>query len=339
MKKTFFFSFLLAIVLIVACSKVPLTGRRQFSLIPESTLGQMSTSEYKDFLSKNKVVSDGQDAQTVKTVGNDIARAVETYLRQNKAADRVSDFKWEFNLIESKDVNAWCMPGGKVAVYTGIMPVAKDATGLAVVMGHEIAHAVAQHGNERMTQGLLQQVGAMGLDLALQNKSAQTKELFSTAFGMGTQIGLTLPFSRKQETEADKLGLIFMAMAGYNPQEAISFWERMSKAGGAQPPQILSTHPSNATRIADLKKFMPQALKYYKGGSKNKGGTSVGGGKGSTTTPSDNNKGGGAVKPKTGTVKPKTGGTSTTPDTNNNKSGGTVKPKTGTVKPKNPPKY
>lgn len=336
---------LVAAILLAAigCSKVPLTGRQQFSLIPESTLSQMSASEYQSFLSKSQVVNSGTDAQMVKTVGQRISQSVQTYLTQNKAGDRVKGFKWEFNLIESKEQNAWCMPGGKVAVYTGLLPVTKDETGLAIVMGHEIAHAIAQHGNERMTQGLLQQLGAIGLAVALQNKPAQTQDLFMQAYGIGSQVGLLLPFSRKQESEADQLGLIFAAMSGYDPNQAVPFWERMSKIGGAAPPEILSTHPSNSTRIADLKKFMPTALKYYKKGSytpstaptttppanTNNGGAVTNGGRGGTsgtstrtTTPS---RGGatGAIKPANATNSGS--GTTTTPD-GRTKVKGKVKP-------------
>jgi predicted Zn-dependent protease len=312
---------------IVGCSKVPLTGRQQFSLIPESTLAQMSDSEYDAFLSKNKVIASGTDAQMVKTVGQRISQSVQTYLAQNKAADRVKGFKWEFNLVESKEQNAWCMPGGKVAVYTGLLPVTKDETGLAIVMGHEIAHAVAQHGNERMTQGLLQQLGAIGLAVALQSKPAQTQEMFMQAYGIGSQVAVLLPFSRKQESEADQLGLIFAAMAGYDPNQAIPFWERMAKIGGAAPPELLSTHPSNSTRIADLKKYMPQALKYYKKGSYTPSTTPTGGNtSGGAVT--NGGSGGGRGTNTSGTTN--TGGTRTTTPSRGSATGGAVKPSNAT---------
>ncbi|OWY22549.1 M48 family peptidase [Sphingobacteriales bacterium UPWRP_1] len=264
---------LLIAVVAAACSKVPLTGRKQFTLIPDATLNQLSNDQYRDFLSQNKVVSGTPDAQMVKNIGQRISQSVQQYLAQNKAADRVQGFKWEFNLIDSKEVNAWCMPGGKVAVYTGLLPVTKNENALAVVMGHEIAHAIAEHGSERMTQGLLQQLGAVGLALAMQNKPAQTRDMFMQAYGIGSTVGVMLPFSRKQETEADELGLVFAAMAGYDPKEAVAFWQRMSQAGGAKPPEFLSTHPSDATRINNLQKFMPTALKYYKPGSNTGGAT------------------------------------------------------------------
>jgi predicted Zn-dependent protease len=252
-----------ALFLVVACSKVPITGRKQFSLIPDATINQLSNDQYRSFLGENKVITGTADANLVKDVGQRISKAVDAYFAKQKD-NPTKSFKWEFNLIDSKDVNAWCMPGGKVAVYTGILPTTLDENGLAVVMGHEIAHAVAQHGSERMTQGLIQQVGAIGLAIALQNKPAQTQELFMQAYGIGTSVGVMLPFSRNHETEADKLGLVFAAMAGYDPQAAVPFWQRMNKLGGAKPPEFLSTHPSDATRIKDLQNYMPTAMKYYK---------------------------------------------------------------------------
>lgn len=263
--KVYFFSLLSLLTLVTACSKVPITGRKQLSLLPESNMLSMSLDSYSKFLKENKVINSGKDAEMVKGVGGKIANSVNTFLKQNKQANRVADFKWEFNLVESKEVNAWCMPGGKVAVYTGLMPVTQNESGLAVVMGHEIGHAVARHGNERMSQGLLQQLGGIGLAFALQNKPAETQNLFMQAYGAGSTIGVMLPFSRNQESEADKLGLVFMAMAGYDPNEAIAFWGRMEKKGGsAGVPEFMSTHPSHATRINDIKKFMPTAIKYYK---------------------------------------------------------------------------
>ena len=177
---------------------------------------------------------------------------------------QLDGYQWEFNLVDSKEVNAWCMPGGKVVVYTGILPLTQNENGLAVVMGHEIAHAVAKHGNERMSQGLLTQMGGMALELALQDRPKQTQQLFMTAFGMGAQVGVLLPFSRVQESEADHLGLIFMAMAGYDPNGAVPFWERMAQQGGQKPPEFLSTHPSDQTRIQKIKSELPEALEYYR---------------------------------------------------------------------------
>lgn len=250
-------------VFIVSCSTVPITGRKQLSLIPGSTMLSMSFQQYDDFLHSNTLSTNQQQTALVKRVGTNIQKAVEQYFAQKGMSDQLSGYQWETNLVESKEVNAWCMPGGKIVVYTGILPVTQTEAGLAVVMGHEVAHAVAEHGNERMSQGLLAQLGGMGLALALEKKPEETKALWMTAFSVGAQYGALLPFSRLQESEADELGLTFMAMAGYNPNEAVSFWERMSQSGGQAPPEFMSTHPSNETRIADIRKHLPEAMKYY----------------------------------------------------------------------------
>jgi predicted Zn-dependent protease len=199
----------------------------------------------------------------VKNMGQKMSQAVAKYLKSKKQSSRIEGFKWEFNLVNSKDVNAFCLPGGKVIINEGILAVTQTEAALAVVMGHEIAHAIARHGNERMSQGLLVATGGLALQIALSQNPSETNNLFLQSYGLGTQMGI-LKYSRTHESEADKIGLIFCAMAGYNPQESIGFWERMSKIGGAKPPQILSTHPSDDTRIKDLKAFMPKALKYYK---------------------------------------------------------------------------
>jgi predicted Zn-dependent protease len=175
----------------------------------------------------------------------------------------LKDYKWEFNLIESEEKNAWAMPGGKVVVYEGILPITKDEAGLAVVMGHEIAHAIAKHGNERMSQGLIAQMGGMALSKALEEQPGKTRQLWMTVFGVGAQFGVMLPFSRLQETEADHLGLIFMAIAGYDPDEAVEVWKRMAQMKeGQTPPKFLSTHPSNETRIRKIKETIPKAKQY-----------------------------------------------------------------------------
>lgn len=254
-------------VLFVSCSSVPLTGRKQLSLIPSSSMLSMSETQYGDFLKSSKISSDKQGTSLVTTVGHRVQSAVEKYMAQNNMSDRLNGYKWEFNLVESNEVNAWCMPGGKVVVYTGILPVTKDESGLAVVMGHEIAHAIADHGNERMSQGLLAQLGGLALSEALKKKPEQTKSLWMTVFGVGVQYGALLPFSRTQESEADHLGLIFMSMAGYDPNNAVTFWTRMAaQSAGNAPPEILSTHPSDQTRIAQIKNELPEAMKYYKPG-------------------------------------------------------------------------
>lgn len=249
-----------------ACSTVPVTGRKQLSLIPQSEMLSMSYSQYGEFLKTNKVSTNAQQTQMVRAVGVKIQKAVETYFAQQGLSASLANYKWEFNLVESNDVNAWCMPGGKVVVYSGILPVTKTDAGLAVVMGHEIAHAVAEHGSERMSQEMLAQLGGAALAAALENKPEETKALWSTVFGVGAQYGVLLPFSRTHESEADHLGLIFMAMAGYNPNEAVSFWTRMAQSsGGASVPEFMSTHPSDETRIAGIRNLMPEAMKYYKG--------------------------------------------------------------------------
>ncbi len=260
LKKIALFAGLLAIA---ACSTVPITGRRQLALVSSSEMQQMSYASYRQVLDTSKVITN-QNAAMVKRVGQRIQRAVEQYMAQNNMSDQLAGYAWEFNLIQDNQVNAWCMPGGKVVVYTGILPITRDETGLAVVMGHEIAHAIAKHGDERMSQGLLQQLGGATLQAALGSNPSLTNNLFLTAFGAGSQIGM-LAYGRKQESEADRLGLVFMAMAGYDPQQATNFWERMAAGkGGQAPPEFLSTHPSDQTRIADLRRHMPEALKHYK---------------------------------------------------------------------------
>ncbi len=254
---------LLLVMFMLSCAKVPLTGRKQIEFVPESMMLSMSLTNYKDFLTKNPpAATNDANYQMVKRVGTNISMAVEKYLNQNGLSNRIKDFKWEFNLVNNKEVNAWCMPGGKVVVYTGILPLTQDEIGLAVVLGHEIAHAVARHGNERMSQQLIVTAGGLSLDLAMQQKPEQTKQIFMSAFGVSSTLGV-LAYSRLHESEADKMGLVFMAMAGYDPAKAVDFWERMAKQGGAKPPQFLSTHPNDAARIKVLKAYLPEAEKYY----------------------------------------------------------------------------
>lgn len=254
----------LAMLVTVTCTKAPLTGRNQLNLIPSGEMLTMSYSQYDQFLKDNKVSTDAAATARVKTVGARIQGAVEKYFRDNGMASRLNGYEWEFNLIPSDEVNAWCMPGGKVVFYEGILPICKDDAGIAVVMGHEVAHAVAEHGNERMSQGLLAQAGGAALSVALKDQPAQTQQLWMTAFGVGAQMGVLLPFSRTQESEADHLGLIFMAMAGYDPNVAIPFWERMAAEGGGKPPEFLSTHPSDETRIRKIQEHLPEAMGYYR---------------------------------------------------------------------------
>lgn len=252
------------LLVLAACSTVPLTGRRQLDLVPSSTMLPMSFQQYDQFLKENRLSNNAAQTEMVKRVGRRIQGAVEKYMAENNFRHQLDGYQWEFNLVESKEVNAWCMPGGKVVVYTGILPVAKDENGLAVVMGHEIAHAVAKHGNERMSQGMLTELGGVALAVALRDKPQQTQKLFMSAFGVGAQVGVLLPFSRTHESEADHLGLIFMALAGYDPNGAVTFWERMAQKGGGKPPEFLSTHPSDQTRINKIKAELPEALKYYR---------------------------------------------------------------------------
>jgi predicted Zn-dependent protease len=252
---------------IVACSTNPITKRSQLSLFSETDLQAMADQQYRQFLSENKVVSPSgsKDAEMVRRVGSRLVAAINNYYAQQGLADELAGYKWEYNLVNSPDVNAWCMPGGKIVVYTGLLPITQNEAALAVVVGHEIAHALAKHGNERMSQASLQQLGGQALSVAVANKTPAAQNVLLAAYGIGTTVGGLLPFSRKQELEADKYGLIFSAMAGYNPQEAIPLWERMQKAGGGnKPPEFLSTHPAESTRIERLKEMMPEALKYYK---------------------------------------------------------------------------
>jgi predicted Zn-dependent protease len=260
-------SLLVLMFVFAACSTVPLTGRKQLNIIPSSTMLSMSFQQYGEFMQANKLSNNQAATAMVKNVGSRISKAVEQYMAQQGLSAQLKGYAWEFNLVESNDVNAWCMPGGKVVFYTGILPITKDETGIAVVMGHEVAHAVAEHGGERMSQGLLAEMGGMALSAALDKEPEKTKTLWMTAFGIGAQVGVLLPFSRTQESEADRLGLIFMSMAGYDPNVAVSFWERMAaQSGGQAPPEFLSTHPSDQTRINDIKKHLPEAMRYYKPG-------------------------------------------------------------------------
>ena len=266
MKKlqTGLFALLIAAFLFQSCSLVPLTGRRQLSLVSDADMLSTSFVQYDQFLKENKLSTNTAQTNMVKGVGRRIQNAVTTYFAQNNLSQDLNGFAWEFNLIESKEANAWCMPGGKVVVYSGILPITQNEAGLAVVMGHEIAHAVAKHSNERMSQALATQLGGQVLAEALKQKPQQTQQIWMSLFGVGTELGAVLPYSRIQESEADRLGLIFMAMAGYNPNTAIEFWQRMSQNAGSQPPEFLSTHPSDANRIRKIKSEIKEAMKYYK---------------------------------------------------------------------------
>lgn len=236
------------------------------NLLSESELMKMSLTEYNKFMSAHPALPDSDpNTALVKKVGKNIQASVEKFMNSNKKfKSRIAGYKWEFNLVkEDKTINAWCMPGGKVVVYTGLLPVTQNETALAVVMGHEIAHAIARHGNERMSQGLAVQAGGAILSVAISTQSAVTQDIFNQSYGVASGLGV-LTYSRKHELEADKLGLVFMAMAGYDPKEAVAFWERMAKASKGGGPAVLSTHPSDEKRIEEIKKFLPKAMKYYK---------------------------------------------------------------------------
>ena len=266
-RQSFLLSACLLLMIFLGCTTVPITGRSQFNTVPDSVINSMALQEYNTFLGspENKLSTDPEKTAMVQRVGERIADAVELYMNEHDLADRIADYEWEFNLIESDQKNAWAMPGGKVVVYTGILEVAQDDAGLAVVMGHEIAHAIARHGSERMTQGLTIALGGVALDKALEDEPSATRNIFLTSYGVGTTVAIMLPYSRTHETEADRLGLIFMAMAGYAPEEAVGFWQRMAQSkDGSAPPEFLSTHPADETRIRNLKSDLYEARRYYR---------------------------------------------------------------------------
>ncbi len=254
-----------ALTVLYSCATVPVTGRKQLSLVSSAEINQMSALQYQDVVKKGPISTNMEQTEMVKRVGVNIQKAVEKYMAEKGASEQLEGFHWEFNLIEDdKTVNAWCMPGGKVAFYTAILPICKDEAGVAVVMGHEVAHAIANHGAERMSQGLLAEFGMSKIGAAMGQNPTATQQIFMKAVGMGTNVGM-LKFSRGHESEADHMGLIFMAMAGYDPATAPKFWERMATlSGGQQPPEFLSTHPSHETRIKDLEGWIPEATQYYK---------------------------------------------------------------------------
>lgn len=251
------------------CAEVPITHRQSLHLVPESELLTLSLQQYNDVLQKSKLSTDNQKVAMVRRVGDRVAKAAESFLAESGHKDLIKNYQWQFNLIEDdKTVNAWVMPGGKAAVYTGILPFTKDETGLAVVLGHEVGHALANHGNERMSQELLANMGGTALSVALSSQPQMTQELAMAAFGAGASIGVLLPYSRLQESEADHIGLILMARAGYDPREAVPFWQRMNASPGSRPPELLSTHPAPETRITNIKALIPEAMAYYRPSTK-----------------------------------------------------------------------
>ncbi len=268
-KKSLLTAIITSSILLSGCGSVPVTGRKQLSLVSNEEVLNLSLQQYGEFIKSAPKSSDKANTALVQKVGRNIATAVETYLKNNGYADELSSYSWEFNLVKSAEINAFCMPGGKIVVYEGILPYTQNETGLAVVLGHEVAHAVAKHANERMSNQMATQYGSAAIGAALGGTSAITQQVAAAAIGLGSQYGILLPYSRKQELEADKLGLIFMAMAGYDPSMASAFWQRMAQQGGSTP-EFMSTHPSDETRINQIQKDLPEALKYYKGSSSGK---------------------------------------------------------------------
>lgn len=262
----FVLSLMALLTIAIACKTVPVTGRKQLNLVPNAMIQQMAFSQYDSFVKTSTTLpATDERAMMVTRVGTKIQQAVELYMQQNNMAKEIKNFKWEYNTINENIINAWCMPGGKVVVYTGLLPVTQNETALAVVMGHEIAHAIARHGNERMSEGLLIGLGGLVLEEALKEKKQETQLLFLGLYMIGSNLALSLPNSRMQESEADKLGLIFMSMAGYNPEEAVPFWERMAAINQNKIPEFLSTHPSDETRIKKLSTIIPEIKdKYFK---------------------------------------------------------------------------
>jgi predicted Zn-dependent protease len=252
---------LVIVALVFACAKNPFTGKSTMALVSNGQIFPMAFQQYNQFLSENKVVKNTVEAKKIETVGTKIKVAAERWLAANGHSDYLNGYNWEYNLVDSKEVNAWCMPGGKIVFYTGILPICKDDAGIAAVMGHEVAHALANHGQQRMSAGMLQQLGQVGTAVAVGNQDPKTQLIVMQAYGVGSQVGGMLPFSRKHESEADMIGLTLMAIAGYHPKNAVAVWERMSaQSNGQAPPEILSTHPSNQTRIDHLSSLIPQAM-------------------------------------------------------------------------------
>lgn len=249
-----------ALGLVYSCATNPITGKKSLNFVSNSELFPSSFQQYGTFLKANKVIQGTADARRVETVGTRIKMASEKYLTYLGQTQYLNDYRWEYKLVDNKEVNAWCMPGGKIVVYSGILPITKDDSGLATVLGHEVSHALANHGAQRMSAGQLQQLGAVGVAVATGSQSAEKQQMWQQYYGLGSQVGVMLPFSRSHESEADKIGLTLMAIAGYNPDDAIVFWQRMAaQSNGQAPPEFLSTHPADATRIANLKALIPEA--------------------------------------------------------------------------------
>ncbi|WP_087880496.1 M48 family metallopeptidase [Parabacteroides sp. Marseille-P3160] len=256
--------YIMCAFLLASCSSVPLTGRRQVLLVSDQDVLSSSLSQYQEYIKTAPLSTDAKGKAMVVRVGQKIAAATEQYLKNNGLESEIQNFKWEFNLVKDDQINAFCMPGGKIVVYEGLLKIVGSDDELAVVIGHEVAHAVAKHSNERMSQELLAQYGSSIVSSALGNKSQAVQSLGGTVYGLGAQYGVMLPFSRKHESEADYMGLVFMAMAGYNPDVAVGFWQKMSAAGSGSVPEFMSTHPSDATRIRDIQNHLPEVRQYEK---------------------------------------------------------------------------
>ncbi|MCO5723820.1 M48 family metallopeptidase [Robiginitalea marina] len=242
---------------VVACKTNPFTGKSTLNFYGNQSLFPTAFAQYDQFLEENKVVTGTEQAAMITRVGQRIAKAAERWLTANGHPGYLKDYRWQYTLVDDKTVNAWCMPGGKIVFYTGILPICQDETGIAVVMGHEVAHALADHGAQRMSAGTLQTLGAVAGNVAIQDP--ETRNAFNMAYGVGSSVGVMLPFSRSHETEADLIGLRIMAIAGYDPGAAPELWKRMKANSQGAPPEFLSTHPSNDTRISNLTKWVPEA--------------------------------------------------------------------------------
>ena len=253
-----------SLLMLTGCSTVPITGRQQLSLVSDSDVLTSSLTQYNSYIKSATKSSSVSKTNMVKRVGQRIANATEQYLRQNGLSREIANFKWEFNLVKDNQVNAFCMPGGKIVVYEGLMKLVASDDELAVVVGHEVAHAVAKHSNERMSQQIAAQYGAQILNASLADKSATIQRLATSVYGIGAQYGMMLPFSRKHESEADYMGLVFMTIAGYNPDVAVNFWKKMSAGSSGKVPEFMSTHPSDATRISDIRAALPGIKAKYK---------------------------------------------------------------------------
>lgn len=261
MKRTFLLGALATALVLAGCTTAPITGRKQFKLVSDSTMIAQSAASYQEVIAEGPLSKDQKQTEQVQRVGRRISAAVERYFAEQNQSHLLEGFNWEFNLIDKDEPNAWCMPGGKVAFYTGILPFTKDETGIAVVMGHEIAHAVVGHGAERVSHQLSRQ--GIGYVLSMASRESEYHNAIMQVYGVGSQVGAILPYSRLHESEADRLGLIFMAMAGYDPNAAVGFWQRMSESGSGKPPELLSTHPSDDRRIRQIQEYLPEAMQYY----------------------------------------------------------------------------